>query len=246
MSNATLVGCDAGAAHACAGRTGGQHQRLILAATILASSLALLDGSVVNVGLPAIGHDLAADASALQWVINAYLLPLSALLLLGGAAGDRYGRRRLLISGIMVFALGSLGCAIAPSLRLLLVGRLAQGIGAAMLLPNSLAILGQTFSGPQRGRVIGIWAAAGAIAGAVGPVLGGWLIDHGSWRNIFLINLPIALGAIFLTWRYVGRDRHAADQPLDVTGGGLATAGLGALAWALAGPRSPLQRQLLP
>ncbi len=209
------------------------HPRLILAATILASSLAFVDGSVVNVGLPAIGRSLAADASALQWIVNAYLLPLSALLLLGGAAGDRYGRRRLLITGIGIFALASLACALAPGSRVLLIGRLVQGMGAAMLMPNSLAILGQTFAGEGRGRAIGIWAAAGAIAGAIGPVLGGWLIGHVGWRSIFLINLPLAAAAIFLAKRYIPPIRPSGGHRLDFRGGILATVGLGSLAWAL-------------
>ena len=174
------------------------HPKLVLTCTILASSLAFVDGSVVNVALPAMGKDLGAGASALQWVVNSYLLPLSALLLLGGAAGDHYGRRRLLMMGTALFALASLGCALAPGLPVLLASRLFQGIGAALLMPNSLAILGQTFSGESKGRAIGIWAAAGAAMGAIGPVLGGWLVDLGSWRAIFLINLPLASAAIFL------------------------------------------------
>src|ERR1700692_636695 len=233
MSPAVRAYCDAAAAQACMRGREASHPAFVLAATILASSLAFVDGSVVNVGLPAIGQSLSADAGALQWVINAYLLPLSALLLLGGAAGDRFGRRRLLITGIILFALASLACSCAPGLRLLLLGRLLQGIGAAMLMPNSLAILGQTFSGEARGRAIGVWAATGAIAGAVGPVLGGWLIDLGSWRYIFLINLPLAGSAIFLACGFVPHDPDGSDQALDVLGGVLAMIGLGALTWAL-------------
>jgi EmrB/QacA subfamily drug resistance transporter len=209
------------------------HPKLVLTCTILASSLAFVDGSVVNVALPAMGKDLGAGASALQWVINSYLLPLSALLLLGGAAGDHYGRRRLLMMGTALFALASLGCALAPGLPVLLASRLLQGVGAALLMPNSLAILGQTFSGESKGRAIGIWAAAGAAMGAIGPVLGGWLVDLGSWRTIFLINLPLASAAIVLAWRYVPRDLFTRDNPLDFYGGLLATVGLGALTWAL-------------
>jgi EmrB/QacA subfamily drug resistance transporter len=211
--------------------------RFVLATTILASSIAYVDGSVVNVGLVAIGRSLAADPAALQWVINAYLLPLSALLLLGGAAGDRFGRRRILVLGISIFAVGSILCALAPEFGVLVGGRLLQGVGAAMLSPNSLALLGQSFSGPAKGRAVGIWAAAGAIAGAVGPVLGGWLIDLGSWRSIFLINLPLAATAICLAWRFLPGDppasERAASGGLDVTGGVLATLGLGALTFGL-------------
>src|SRR6478752_1346574 len=146
-----------------------------LAASILASSLAFVDGSVTNVALPAIRADLNASAADLQWVINAYLLPLSALLLLGGAAGDRYGRVRLLVGGTALFAAASAACALAPGLPVLLAARGVQGIGAAILLPNSLAILGDSFAGEARGRAIGIWASAGAVLAAIGPVLGGWL-----------------------------------------------------------------------
>ena len=211
MSTAFNSSCDRSRAYAIQGNETISNARFVLATTILASSLAYVDGSVVNVGLVAIGRSLAADASALQWVINAYLLPLSALLLLGGAAGDRFGRRRILMLGIWIFALGSTACALAPDFGILVSGRLLQGIGAAMLAPNSLAALGQSFSGAAKGRAVGIWAATGAIAGAIGPVLGGWLIDLGSWRAIFLINLPIAAAAILLAWRYMPGDPMPTD-----------------------------------
>src|SRR5215471_5718301 len=185
MSTVLVANCDAAAARVTRREAPVAHPNLVLATTILASSLAFIDGSVVNVGLPAIGRNVAADAAGLQWIINAYLLPLSALLLLGGMAGDRFGRRRLLVAGTVVFAFASLGCALAPDLATLLAGRAVQGVGAAMLLPNSLALLGKTFSGCAKGRAIGVWASAGAAAGAIGPVLGGWLIDLGSWRAIF-------------------------------------------------------------
>ena len=209
------------------------YPRLIIATTILASSLGFIDGSVVNVGLPAIGRSFHADAVGLQWVVNAYLLPLSALLLLGGAAGDRFGRRRLLIAGVLSFGLASLACAAAPTLIWLLLARFVQGASAAMLMPNSLAILGQSFSGAAKGRAIGIWAATGAAAGAIGPVLGGWLIDAGSWRLAFLINIPLSMAAIALAYRYVDRDVIDTSGKLDWSGGALATAGLGLATWAL-------------
>src|ERR1700680_2292454 len=188
MSTSIHALCDAAYAQAADGKRGPSHPRLVIATTILASSLAFIDGSVVNVGLPAIGASFQADAAGLQWVVNAYLLPLSALLLLGGAAGDRFGRRRLLVAGVLLFGIASLACAVAPTLGLLLLARFVQGSRRAMLMPNSLAILGQSFSGAAKGRAIGIWAATGAAAGAVGPVLGGWLVDLGSWRAIFLLN----------------------------------------------------------
>ena len=225
--------CDSVAAQCSKASPPGPHPNLVLVTTILASALAFVDGSVVNVALSTLGQKFNADAASLQWVINAYLLPLSALLLLGGAAGDYFGRRRLLILGTSVFASGSLGCALASGLPALLACRLFQGVGAAMLMPNSLAILGQTFSGASKGRAIGIWAATGAAMAAIGPVLGGWLIDLGSWRAIFLLNLPLAFGAILLAWRIVPRDRRGDAYPLDATGGILVTAGLAALTWAL-------------
>ena len=209
------------------------HPNLVLATCILASSLAFVDGSVTNVGLPAIGQSLQAGGADLQWVINAYLLPLSSLLLLGGAAGDRYGRKRLLIAGTILFAAASILCAAAPSLFFLLAGRALQGIGAAILMPNSLAILGASFSGEARGRAIGIWASMGAVLAAIGPVLGGWLIDVAGWRAIFLINLPLAAGAIILAWIYVSDTRDQDRPALDIPGGVLATAALGALTWGL-------------
>jgi EmrB/QacA subfamily drug resistance transporter len=209
------------------------HPRLILVTSVLASSLAFVDGSVVNVALPAIGRALSADAGALQWTVNAYLLPLSAMLLLGGAAGDRFGRRRLLVWGTTLFAVASLVCALAPDLALLLAARFLQGVGSAMLMPNSLAILGQTFTEERKGRAVGIWAAASAIAGALGPVLGGWFVDLGSWRTIFLINLPIAAVAVVLALRYIPEDRAERREPLDLSGAALVTAGLGLLTWVL-------------
>ena len=210
-----------------------RHPSLVLATCIAASSLAFIDGSVVNVALPAIGRNLHASASELQWSVNAYLLPLSALLLLGGAAGDHFGRRRLLTIGSALFALASLGCAWAPTLPWLLAMRAVQGTGAALLMPNSLATLSSAFSGSRRGRAIGTWAAAGAIAGAIGPPLGGWLVDAVGWRAIFLINLPIAALAIGLAQAFVAESRDADGRPLDWPGALLATLALLALTWGV-------------
>ncbi len=208
------------------------HPRWTLAATILASSLAFIDGSVVNVALPAIGRSLDADAAGLQWTVNAYLLPLSALLLLGGAAGDQLGQRRMLIMGILVFLAASLACAVAPTIEVLLAARVFQGVGAAMLMPNSLGILGNSFSGAAKGRAIGTWAAVGAIASAVGPPLGGWLIEVAGWRAIFYLNLPVGAAAIVIAWRYVAND-GGSGKPLDWAGAVLVTLGLGLLTWSL-------------
>jgi EmrB/QacA subfamily drug resistance transporter len=205
----------------------------ILATTILASSLAFIDGSVVNVGLPAIGRDMHAAGAGLAWVVNGYLLPLTALLLLGGAAGDRFGRRRVLLLGITIFALASVVCAVAGSLAWLIAGRVLQGASAALLMPNSLAILGTSFSGEARGRAIGIWASAGAAAGAIGPLVGGGLIDAVGWRPIFLINLPVAALALYLGMRSLHDEPDRAVRALDVPGAALATVGLAALTWGL-------------
>lgn len=211
-----------------------EHPKLVLTTTILASSLAFIDGSVVNVGLPAIHDAFHARPEALQWVINAYLLPLSALLLLGGGAGDRFGRGRLLVIGTLLFGVASIGCAAARSLPWLLVSRGIQGIGAALLMPNSLAILGGSFAGEARGRAVGIWASMGAVMAAAGPVFGGWLIDTVGWRWIFVINVPFAAGAIGLALAFV-RDapQDLKPQPLDILGGALATLALGTLTWGL-------------
>jgi EmrB/QacA subfamily drug resistance transporter len=205
----------------------------VLATCVLASSLAFIDSSVVNVGLPAIGQSLSASGAQLSWAINGYTLPLCALLLIGGALGDVYGRRRWLMLGVALFAMASVLCAVAPSLNWLVAGRVLQGLGAAMLMPNSLAILGATFAGEARGRAVGIWAAAGAAAGAVGPLLGGWLIDTVGWRAIFYINVPLAAAALALAARYVPDDRAAEHPPLDWRGASLAAAGLTALTWGL-------------
>lgn len=210
------------------------HPNLVLCTSILASSLAFIDGSVVNVGLSAIGHDLAGRGADLSWVVNGYLLPLSSLLLLGGALGDRYGRKRMLLAGIAVFALASLLCALAPRLSLLVGGRVLQGVGAALVLPNSLAVLSATFEGKRRGRAVGIWAAAGAAAGAIGPLLGGWLIDTVGWRAVFYINLPIAALAVFMGWRFVQLKTNGKPMALDPVGALLASLGLACLTWGLA------------
>jgi EmrB/QacA subfamily drug resistance transporter len=230
----TYTNCDAASAKCIATARNAHYPHWVLATTILASSLAFVDGSVVNVGLPAIANTFKASAGNLQWIINAYLLPLSALLLLGGAAGDRFGRTRLLIIGTALFGIASLICAFAPSMSWLVAARGLQGIGAALLMPNSLAILGTSFSGEARGRAIGIWASMGALMAAVGPVLGGWLIDTIGWRTIFYINLPLATGAIILAFLFV-KERHQEDktQKLDILGGLLATASLGAITWGL-------------
>ena len=233
MSSAVTAPCDAGVLSSAAPRQAA-HSSALLAATILGSSVAYIDGSVVNVALPAIQRDLAASAAATQWLINAYLLPMGALILIGGAVGDRFGRRRMFTIGLGLFTFASLSCALAPNMHQLLAARALQGVGAALLTPASLAMLGAGYSGPARGRAIGTWAAAGAISGGAGPVIGGWLIDTAGWRAIFLLNLPIACVAMWLAIRYIEETRdRSAGGPLDWVGASLATFGLGAVAWSL-------------
>ena len=210
------------------------HPRATLAATILGSSLAFIDGSVVNVALPAIAADLHASPSTIAWTINAYLLPLGALILLGGALGDHFGRRRSFLFGLLAFSIASTVCALAPTLGWLLAARGLQGVGAALLMPNSLAILGTAFEGEARGRAIGTWAAVGALAGVLGPIIGGLLVDGVGWRAIFLINLPVAAAAGYLAFRYVSeRTEQRNPVPLDSAGAVLVTAALGLLTWSL-------------
>jgi len=236
MSTATAGPCDRGVAQAVAARPSAKptaHPTGTLAATILGSSLAFIDGSVTNVGLPAIGRDLGVAGADVSWLINAYLLPLGALVLLGGVAGDRWGRRRVFLAGMALFTLASLACAAAPGYGELLAARAVQGLGAAFMMPASLALIGAAFSGEARGRAVGTWAAAGAAAGAFGPLAGGWLIDAVGWRSIFLINLPIALIAAWLAWRYVDESEGEDPAPLDWGGALLATAGLAALTLGL-------------
>jgi EmrB/QacA subfamily drug resistance transporter len=215
------------------------YPRATLAATVLGSSLAFIDGSVVNVALPALAQDLQVPPAILSWAINAYLLPLGALILLGGSLGDHFGLRRFFQIGLGLFTLASVGCAAAPSLPWLLAARALQGLGAALLMPNSLAILGGGFTGEARGRAIGTWAAAGALAGALGPSVGGWVVDTVGWRTIFLLNLPIAAGAGYLTWKYVEERKESRPAPLDAVGAGLATTALGLITWALTKASEP-------
>jgi len=195
--------------------------------------MAFIDGSVVNVALPTIQRGLSAPDALLPWIINVYLLPLGALILLGGGAGDRYGRRRLFLAGLALFTIATIACAAAPTFSVLLVGRALQGIGAALLLPNSLAILGAAFEGEARGQAIGTWAAAGAMAGALGPLIGGWLIDGVGWRAIFLLNLPIAAVAAYLAAVYLEDSRQNGKTSLDWLGAVIATIALVAITWAL-------------
>jgi len=206
----------------------------VLAATILASAMAFIDGSVVNIALPAIQHGLDADIADLQWVLNGYLLMLGALLLVGGGLGDRIGRRRVFLIGIVAFTAASVVCALAPTVIVLVAARALQGIGAALLVPQSLALITANFPKNIRGRAIGTWAAASAVTTALGPPLGGLLIDTLSWRVAFWINVPITVIAVWLTWRHVPESRdETARGGIDWAGALAATVGFGAITFGL-------------
>lgn len=208
-------------------------KRWVLAATVLGSSLTFIDGSALGVALPAIQRDLGAGPAAAQWVSNAYLLTLGALVLIGGAAGDRFGRRLVFLIGVAVFALASIGCALAPSVELLIAGRAVQGIGAALLTPGALAVIGSAFPPEERGKAFGTWAGAGALFGMVGPLVGGWLADQADWRMIFWINVPLAALTMAVTLLATPESRDPNARGLDWLGALLATGGLGALTWGL-------------
>jgi EmrB/QacA subfamily drug resistance transporter len=217
----------------------------VLAATIMGSSMAFIDGSVVNVALPALEKSLQANVTLIQWVINSYTLSLAALILIGGAAGDMFGRRRVFVIGIVIFAAASLWCGLAPDVTQLIIARAIQGVGAALLIPTSLAIIGASFDEAERGGAIGTWAGFSAIAGAIAPLLGGWIVDHFSWRWIFLINPIFALPTIWIALRHLPESRDPTAGPhLDWLGALIVLAGLGCLAgglvaWPDLGWRSP-------
>jgi EmrB/QacA subfamily drug resistance transporter len=210
-----------------------KRKRLTLAATILGSSMAFIDGSVVNIALPAIQQALHADAASTQWIVNAYLLLLGALVLAGGSAADRYGRRRIFLFGIALFTLASIACGLSPDIKVLVVSRAVQGLGAALLTPASLAMLGATFDGHERSHAIGIWAGVGALTAAAGPVLGGWLVDQVSWRAIFLLNVPLAIAAAALAILFARESRDPQAKPLDWKGAVTVAIGLAAITWGL-------------
>ncbi|GAB4254051.1 MAG: MFS transporter [Thermoleophilia bacterium] len=210
----------------------------LLTATVLGSSMAFVDMSVVNVALPVIERDLDTGFAGLQWIVDAYMLVLGCLLLLGGRLGDVYGRRRIFIIGLLAFAAASLAAAISPSDLTLIGARAVQGVGAALMIPGSLAIITATIRGRDRGQAIGAWSGLTALATAGGPLLGGWLVQTTSWRFIFLINLPVAVVAAFITYRHVPESYDRSVDQLDVPGAVLAVAALAGLIYApIEGPR---------
>jgi len=211
-----------------------QHSGTILVATILASSMAFIDGTVVNVALPALQSALHANVMDMQWVVESYALLLASLLLLSGSLGDLYGRRKIFLGGVLLFTLASIWCGLSPTIGSLVFARAVQGIGAAFLIPGSLAIISASFSETERGRAIGTWSGFTAITAAIGPVLGGWLVTNVSWRWVFFINIPIAIVVVGLTlWRVPESRNESASHHLDWQGAFLATFGLGAVTFAL-------------
>ena len=208
--------------------------RAVLIATILASSMVFIDSSAVNVALPTIQRELGASAAQAQWVVESYALFLAALLLVGGALGDRFGRKRIFLLGTVLFSATSIWCGLSPTIEMLIVARAAQGVGAALLTPASLAIISAAFSDEtERGRAIGTWSGFTAITAAFGPVLGGWLVENASWRWVFFINLPLAVVVVAVALRGVPESRDEEAGRLDVVGAVLATIGLGALVFGL-------------
>jgi EmrB/QacA subfamily drug resistance transporter len=206
----------------------------VLLATVLGSAVAAIDATVVGIALPAIGAEFRTGLAALQWVVTAYTLTLAGLLLVGGALGDRLGRRRIFTIGVIWFAAASLLCGLAPNAPSLIAARALQGVGGALLMPGSLAILQASFSPDDRGRAIGAWSGLGGVATAIGPFLGGWLVQAVSWRLIFYINLPIAAAVVAIAVRHVPETRDpAATGPVDYLGGVLVTVGLVGLTFGL-------------
>ena len=206
----------------------------ILAATILGSSMAFIDSTVVNVALPALQKNLDATVLDVQWVIESYAIFLAALLLAGGSMGDRFGRRRIFCSGVALFALASIGCGLAENVSQLIVVRAIQGVAGALLVPGSLAIISASFDEAKRGQAIGTWSGFTAITAGIGPVMGGWLIEHASWRAVFFINLPLALIVLLISLLHVPESRDEdTNTTLDWSGTALATLGLGSLVYGL-------------
>jgi EmrB/QacA subfamily drug resistance transporter len=206
----------------------------ILAATILGSSMAFIDGTVVNVALPALQSALHATLADVQWVVESYALFLAALLLIGGSLGDRYGRRRIFAAGVVLFSAASAWCGLAPNIRQLIVARGLQGIGGALLVPGSLALISANFSQKERGRAIGTWSGFTSITAAIGPLLGGWFTDHGSWRWVFFINLPLGLAVLLLSlWKVPESRAGAQGKGFDWPGGLLAALGFGGIVFGL-------------
>nr|WP_020522914.1 MFS transporter [Catelliglobosispora koreensis] len=221
-------------------RLGSAAGRGTLAAAVLASGMAFLDSTVVNVALPALGRELGASLAELQWVVNGYTLTLAAFVLLGGALGDKFGRRRVFLIGVIWFTLASVACGAAQEPTTLIIARIVQGIGAALLTPGSLALIQASFASEERGKAIGAWSGLSGVTTALGPFIGGFLIDQASWRWIFFINVPFALAVLLLTWRYVPESSDAsASGRFDFGGAVLGALTLAFLTYALIAPSWP-------
>jgi EmrB/QacA subfamily drug resistance transporter len=206
----------------------------VLIAAILGSSMSFVDATAVNVALPILQRDLVATSAQLQWVVEGYALFLAALVLVGGSLGDVFGRKKMFVLGVVIFALASGACAIAPTIAFLIAARCVQGIGGALAVPESLALISATFTGPERGKAIGTWSGFASITGAAGPLIGGVLAQHASWRWVFVINIPIAIAAVLIASSHVPESKDDdAVHGIDWSGGLLATAGLGALVYGL-------------
>ena len=229
-------------------RIGQPRGRWIIAATVLGSSMAMLDATVVNVALPTIGNELHTSLAGLQWVVTAYTLTLAGLILLGGALGDRFGRRRVFLIGVTWFALSSALCGLAPDIDVLIAARALQGIGGALLTPGSLAIIQSTFAADDRPRAIGAWSGLGGVAGAIGPFLGGWIVGSIGWRWIFLLNLPLAVAVLVVTSRHVPESRDPTAQGrFDIAGAVLAALALAGITDALIeAPSASLLESVVP
>ncbi|WP_072804841.1 MFS transporter [Rhodococcoides yunnanense] len=210
--------------------------RWIVAATVLGSSLAMLDATVVNVALPDIARDLGSGVAGLQWTLSGYTLTLASLILLGGALGDRLGRRKVFVWGTVWFALASVLCGLAPNIEVLVAARLLQGVGAALLTPGSLALISASIHEDDRGAAIGMWSGLGGVASAIGPLLGGWLVEVAGWRSVFLLNIPLAVAVVWVAMKHVpeSRDPHAAGK-LDLPGAAVVAVALGLLTYGFIG-----------
>jgi EmrB/QacA subfamily drug resistance transporter len=206
--------------------------RWLLAAMILGSGMAFLDGSIVGLALPSMSSDLDAGAAGVQWIVNAYTLTLAALILVGGSLGDRLGRRRVFVAGVVLFAASSVACALAPTIEVLVVARGMQGVGAALLTPGSLAIISASFAAEDRGPAIGLWSGLSGVTSAIAPLLGGWLVETTGWRGIFWINVPLAAAVVWLAVRHVPETR-GEQEPIDYAGAVIGAAGLAVLTYGL-------------
>ena len=223
-------------------RTGSTAGRWVLAATVLGSAMVMLDSTVVNVALPTIGRNLHASLGGLQWTVTAYTLTLAGLILLGGSLGDRLGRRKVFLIGVVWFALASALCGLAPDIAVLIGARVLQGVGGALLTPGSLAIIQATFAPDDRPRAVGAWSGLGGVAAAVGPIVGGWLVQTAGWRWVFLLNLPLAAVVVAVTVRHVPETRdEAARGGFDVRGAMLAALALAGLTYGLIESQEPSQ-----